>query len=311
MTKIAVIGSLVVDMAMRTPRVPRRGDNLHAHSFKMGAGGKGANAAAAIVRMDGAALLVGCVGDDDLGRFELAALQREGVDTAGVSAVQGAQTAVAFVMVDPGGENTILVANEANEWLTGAAVESALVPHWETLDAVLVNFEASEGAVAAAVRSGRAHGLPVVVDAGPIRQYSRDTWCQATVLSPNLPEAAALVGYPVQDDDSAWRAARELLAAGPQAVVVKRGAQGALLVTREEELVIPSFPVEVVDTTGAGDAFTAGLTLAIAEGRPLQEAARFASAAGALAVTRFGTLEAMPDRGQVDSMLARDEPSRQ
>jgi len=310
MTKIAVIGSLVVDMAMRTPHVPQRGENLHTRSFQMGAGGKGANAAAAIARMGGQALLVGCLGDDDLGHFELDAIQAEGVDTAGVTLVPGSPTAVAFVLVDDGGENTILVANRTNELLTGPAVEAALRPHWSTLDALLVNFESSEEAVATAVRGGKTHGVPVVVDAGPVRPYPPETWRDATVLSPNAHEAAALVGYPVQDDQAARSAARELLAAGPQAIVLKRGGQGALLLNQEGEVLFPSFPVEVVDTTGAGDAFTAGLTLAIAEGKPLLEAVRFANAAGALAATRFGTLEAMPTRAEVEALLTGGKRTR-
>jgi ribokinase len=210
-------------------------------------------------------------------------------------------------MVDDGGENSVLAIIKTNLMLTGLAVESALASHWGALDAILVNFDCSEAAVSAAVQSGRAHNVPVVVDAGPIRGYGPAAWRDAKVLSPNTQEAAALAGLDgatLQDSQSARRAARELLTTGPEAVVLKLGGQGALLVTRDQETLIPPLPVKVLDTTGAGDAFSAALTLALAEGTPLLEAVRFGNAAGALATTRFGTLDAMPTRVEVRSLLS-------
>ena len=307
MTKIAVIGSLLVDLSMRTPRVPQRGENLQVAEYKMGAGGKGANAAAAITRMGGEALIIGCVGDDHLGRLEISALEAEGVDTAGVTRVPGRPTDLAVLMVHESGENAVLAVTSTNHLLTEQAVASALCPQWGSLDAILVNFECSRGAVATAVRSAKEHHIPVVVDAGPIRGYGPETWRDATVLSPNIDEAAALAGVAatsIREDDTVRRVAQELLAAGPAAVLVKRGEKGALLVTRQEAVRIPAFLVEVVDSSGAGDAFTAALTLALAERTPLQKAARFACAAGALAATQFGTLEAMPTLAAVNKLLS-------
>jgi ribokinase len=290
-------------MAMRTPRVPRRGENFHAHSFKMGAGGKGGNAAAAIVRLGGQALMVGCVGDDHLGHFELEALQAEGVDTSGVAPVPDQNTAVAFIMVDDGGENTVLAVNTTNDALTGPMVEATLHPHRGRLDALLVNFEASAEAVDSAIRWGAQQQIPVLVDPAPVRHYSAEVWQTATLLCPNLYEAGEMVGYPVTDRASALQAAQDLLAAGPQVIALKMGSEGALLVTGENHWQIPAYPVQVVDTTGAGDAFSAGLTLALAEGKLLLEAAQFAAAAGAVAVTRFGTLDAMPHRAEVEALF--------
>ena len=304
---IAVVGSLVVDMAMQTPRVPRRGDNMHAHHFQMDAGGKGANAATAIVRLGGRALLTGCVGDDLLGRYELEILHAEGVNTAGVLPVQGAPTAVAFILVDDGGENTVLVANRTNELLTAAMVERALEPHWEQLDGLLVNFEAAEEAVAFTVHAGRQHGLPVVVDPAPALGYRPESWRDATALVPNTFETSKLLGRTLPENDLAAfkQAARDLLQQGPRMVALKLGGRGALLVTHDGEWSLPAHPVGVVDTTGAGDAFSAALTLALAEGRSPEETLHFANAAGAVAVTRLGTLSAMPPRAEVNELLNR------
>lgn len=305
---IATVGSINMDLAIRTPRVPLRGENLLAHSLAVGLGGKGANPAVALARMGACSLLVGCVGEDDFGRRALALLDSEGVQTDRVAVVANVPTGVALIMVDDAGENTILVVIGANERLTPEAIEAALFPHWGELVALLVNFEIPAAAVAATVRLGASHRVPVIVDAGPPRAYGPDVWGQATVLSPNVLEAETLVEYSIPDDETARRAARDLLAAGPQAVVLKRGERGALLCTATKERLMPAFGVNVVDTTGAGDAFTAGLTLALAEGQSLDEAVRFANAAGGLAITRLGAMAAMPTRAEVEGLLARAQP---
>ena len=305
MTKIAVIGSIIADLAVRTPRVPAVGENLLAEGFSIGPGGKGANAAVAVARAGAEAVLVGRIGDDDFGRMELTHLRQEGVDVDGVLVDPEIATGVAFIMIDAHGENTILVVNGANDCLSAEAVSQALASHRGTLDGILINFEIPEAAVAAGVRLGKEQGVPVIVDAGPPRAYAPETWAGCTVLTPNALETATLVGYPIHDDRTAEQAARELLAAGPQAVVLKRGARGALLLTVEREVHVPAFPVEVVDTTGAGDAFSGTLTVAVAEGLPLEQAVRRANAAGALTVTRFGTMPAMPTRQEVEALLAR------
>ena len=143
----------------------------------------------------------------------------------------------------------------------------------------------------------------MIVDAGPARPYAPETWQDCTILTPNEQETETLVEYPVSDDATAERAARELLGMGPSAVVLHQGARGALLVTADDTIHIPSFSVDVVDTTGAGDAFSGALSVAVAEGLPLADAIRRANAAGALAVTRLGTLLVMPTRQEVDAFL--------
>jgi ribokinase len=304
MTKIAVIGSLNADLSVVTPRVPNVGENFLAHSFSIGPGGKGANAAVAAARSGGDTMLVGCAGDDDFGHMLLGHLRRAGVDVEAVVVEPQANTAVAFIMIDAQGENTILVVNGANDRLSAEAVEQALEAQRGTLDGILLDFEVPEVAVAAGVRWGKEHGIPVIVDAGPPRPYAQATWQSCTILSPNELETATLVGYPIHDDATAAQAARQLLAAGPQAVVLKRGARGALLLTADQETLVPAFPVTVVDTTGAGDAFSGMLAVAVAEGLPLEESVRRANAAGALTVTRLGSMAAMPTRQEVDTFLA-------
>ena len=305
MKQIAVIGSVVIDLAVQTPRLPAVGETLLADNFKIGPGGKGANAAVAVKRAGAAAVLVGCIGDDDFGRMEMAALQKEGVNVDAVAIHPEASTGVGIAMIDADGENTILGVLGANDYLNPNDVAQALALHQDTLNAILVNFEVPEPAVAAAVQLGVDYGVPVIVDAGPARPYTPETWRNCTILTPNEQETETLVGYPVSDDMTAERAARELLGMGPSAVVLHRGAQGALLVTPDDTIHVPSFSVDVVDTTGAGDAFSGALSVTVAEGLPLVDAIRRANAAGALAVTRLGTLPVMPTRQEVEAFLER------
>ena len=301
--QIAIIGSIVIDLAVQTSRIPAVGETLLANNFKIGPGGKGANGAVAVQRAGGTAVLLGCIGDDDFGRMEMAALQVEGVDVDAVTVHPEASTGVGIAMIDADGENTILGVLGANDYLGPDDVGRALALHQDTLDGILVNFEVPEPAVAAAVRLGVDYDVPVIVDAGPARPYKPETWGDCTILTPNEQETETLVGYPVSDDTIAERAARELLGMGPSAVVLHRGAHGALLVTADDTIHIPSFSVDVVDTTGAGDAFSGTLSVAVAEGLPLAGAIRRANAAGALAVTRLGTLLIMPTRQEVDAFL--------
>ncbi|MDR7563427.1 MAG: PfkB family carbohydrate kinase [Armatimonadota bacterium] len=303
MATVAVVGSLITDLTVLTPRLPVRGENLLAHRLYIGPGGKGANAAVAARRLGAQVVLVGRVGDDGFGHQERNALRAEGVDVRGVGIDPHHPTGVAVILVDEGGENTILVVIGANDHLLPDHLMHALEPHWTTLHALLVDFEIPAATVRAAVETGHAHGIPVIVDTGPPRPYGPEIWSKATVLSPNRLELAALVGRPVETETEVRAAARELMEKGPAAVIVKLGPRGAYLLADGLDQHIPTFSVPVVDTTGAGDAFMGALTVALAEGMSLPEAVRFANAAGALATTRVGTLPVMPYRHEVEMLL--------
>ncbi len=304
MVTIASIGSMVIDIALYTPRVPLTGENFVAHSFHIGPGGKGANAAAAIAKIGAHSLMVGAIGDDDFGKMMLRGLEQEHVDCTALRIDSKLQTGVAFIMVNDQRENTIQVVMGANDYVTADYVQETLTANAKTLNAIIVDFEIPEDGVASAVRFGRDNNIPVVVDAGPPRPYSSETWRDCAILTPNEHETAAMVGYAIDEDEDAIRAARELLAKGPKAIVLKRGKRGALLLTADDLYMMPVFPVEARDTTGAGDAFTAMFTVAMLENKPLRECVRYGNAAGAIAATRVGTMSALPTRNEVEQFLA-------
>ena len=301
---VASVGSIIFDLAVSTPRVPNTGENILARAFKMGPGGKGANASAAIAKLGAESILVGSVGDDNFGQTELQALKSVGVRVDSVKIDQDEPTGTAIIMVDDNGENTILVVIGANATLTPDEAKGALDSWWEKLDAIQVNFEIPESVVAAIIEEAKRNGVPVILDAGPPRSYAKETWSKATIISPNRLETESLVGRSISTEDDLVRAAKEILDSGPEAVVLKRGGEGSLICTSQGTVSVPAFKVETVDTTGAGDAFTGALTVGTAEGMTLEEAVRFASAAGALAVTRFGTMPAMPTRAEVVRFLS-------
>jgi ribokinase len=301
---IASIGSMVIDILLYTPRVPQTGENFIAHSFHIGPGGKAANAAAAIAKIGAHSLIVGAIGDDEFGKMLLNGLQQEHVDCSVLKIDSKLQTGMGFVMVNDQRENTIQVVMGANDHVSADYVKDALGANAKTLSAILVDFEIPEDGVAAAVRFGRDNNIPVIVDAGPPRPYSSETWRDCTILTPNEHETAAMVGYSIDEDEDAIRAARELLAKGPKAIVLKRGKRGALLLTADDLILMPVFAVEARDTTGAGDAFTAMFTVAMLENKPLRECVRYGNAAGAITATRVGTMSSLPTRNEVEQFLA-------
>jgi ribokinase len=251
------------------------------------------------------AVLVGSVGDDDFGRMIMGHLQREGVDVSAIAVSSHAPTGMGIAMITADAENTVLGVMGANDHLSGRTVAEALDRHEKSLEAILINFEVPEEAVAAAVETGARLGIPVIVDAGPARGYAVDAWRKCTILTPNMQELGVLAGYDAFDDATCEKATQELLALGPQAVVLHRGDRGALITTREKCVEVAAFPVEAIDMTGAGDAFSGTLAVAIAQGLSLEQAVYRANAAGALAVTRLGTMPIMPTRQEIEDFLSQ------
>jgi ribokinase len=299
---IGVIGSANADLVVRADHAPAPGENVLGDDLRMIPGGKGANQAVAVARLGGRARFIGRVGRDSFGEMLLASLRAEGVEIAGPAAVADAPTGVALIVVDRQGQNSIVVAPGANRRLMPADIE-ALRPALETLDAILMQLEIPIETVVHTIRLARKIGVPVVLDAGPARQEEPpEEVFRVAILSPNEAEAGALLGCAIRDLKDAEEAAREMLRRGAGAVALKLGAKGALLVTEEESLHLPAHQVKVVDTTAAGDAFTAALAVYRAEGKSLPEALRMANKAGALATTKLGAQPSMPTRAEIEAM---------
>jgi ribokinase len=302
MTNVIVVGSVNADLVVSVSELPRAGETVTGGTFARHGGGKGANQAVAAARAGASVAMVGAVGADDLGDEALRQLAAEGIDVAAVARLDGVPTGVAAIVVDAAGENFVAVASGANAEIDAAVVEEAvprLIGRGEH-GVVLLGHEVLEPVVAAGIRAGRAAGWRVVLNPAPARRLSDDL--EGVILTPNAHEARALTG-----EDDVEAAARALAARTGAPVLVTIGAEGALLVNGGDEGVtverLPAPTVDVVDTTGAGDAVNGALAAELAAGRPLREAARFAMAAAALSTQAAGARAGMPRRADVLATL--------
>jgi len=220
------------------------------------------------------------------------------VDTTFIRRDEQAATGVALITLDAAGQNTIVVAPGANMRVTPQDIEEAEAA-FAGADLLLMQLECPLEAVQAAAQMAHRHGLQVVLNPAPARPLPEALLAQSDYLLPNQPELRLLAA----GEEDITRAAMQLMAEGVRNLVVTLGEEGALLVTAEVQEKLPAFPVRVVDTVAAGDAFAAAFCVALAEGKPLREAVLWGNAAGAIAVTRPGAQPSMPTRQELTQFL--------
>jgi len=297
-----VAGSVNMDLVVRASRMPKEGESLIGSGFSMVPGGKGANQAVAAARLGSTTHFVGRVGSDVFGTSLRENLGSCGVNTDHLIEDDG-PTGVAMIIVNEVGQNSIVVALGANDEVRPDDLRRA-AGLFDEADFLLLQLEIPLETVEAALDMARAAGVRSVLDAGPPRKLPVELVRKADILSPNETETAAMTGVEVVDPATAREAANKLLDDGVETVVLKLGEQGSFVATREFEEHLPAYRIDAVDTTAAGDAFTAALAVALADGDDLVGAVRFANAAGAVAVTRFGAQPSMPTRDEVERFIA-------
>jgi ribokinase len=302
-SRICVVGSVNVDLTFCTPRLPKAGETLAGHSLHVGMGGKGANQAVAAARLGADVVFVGCVGNDSFGNDAIAHYQAEGIDTSFIRRDAKRPTGTAAIFVDDAAENSIIIVAGANAALTPNDVKDAAAAI-EQSDAVLCQLETPLDVTLEAFRIARAAGRRTVLTPAPVTELPDELLrlCDLCVL--NGTEMEFLAKCSVESADDAHAAARSLQALGVRTVALTMGASGAFLLDDTVAEHVPAVAVEAIDTTGAGDAFTAALAVSLAEGSELSEAARRASLVAAITVTRIGTQTAFPHRTEVESCMA-------
>ena len=303
MGRVLVVGSINMDLVIEGV-LPGPGETRFGRGFRMIPGGKGANQAVAAARLGARTSMLGRVGHDAFADVLTASLSGSGVDVSSVGPDPDEATGVALIVVQPGGENSILLASGSNMALQPADLEASK-PLFEDAAVVLLQFEVPLEVVDYALDLARACGCRTVLDAGPATDAPLELLAKAHVLSPNETETGAILNMAVVDDDSALGASQRLRDAGVETVLLKLGCRGALLHDTDGPRWFPAFPIDPVDTTAAGDAFTAAIGVAIAENMPMDPAVRFANAAGALACTGMGAQPSLPTRQQVETFLQR------
>lgn len=309
---IVVIGSVNLDLVCRTPHMPKPGETVMGTDFVTIPGGKGANQAVAVAKLEYPVHMVARVGDDDFGERLLNGLQQHKVGTEHVTITEGTSSGVATILVDRKGENAIVVAPGANAKLSRADVDAArdLIA---SAACVVMQLEVPLATVRHAIALCQELKVPTLLDPAPAPSKALPRALYGVdVFSPNQSEAELLLGLKPTRRAGHRRIAdpkqiaSDLLARGARSVVLKLGSSGSMLADREGRMErVRPFKVKVVDTTAAGDAFTAALAVARAEGRDWPEALRFANAAGAICCTSFGAQPALPARGQVDKLVGR------
>jgi len=300
--RVTVIGSANLDFTVAVERLPGPGETVSGGELLVAHGGKGANQAVAARRLGAEARLIACLGRDPMGDRIAAHLATAGIPAEGLLRTERAATGVALIHVDRQGRNQIAVAPGANRALEVAD----LAPRADAIgwaDVLLLQLETPLPAVRWALENARRLGKTTILNPAPARSLDDGLLGLVDVLTPNESEATFLTGIAVRGLDGAEAAARALLARGARRVCVTLGADGALLVDAVRRLHAPAFPVEAVDTTAAGDAFNGALATALASGERLDGALELANAAAALACTRRGAQESLPDREEVRAFL--------
>lgn len=306
---LVVAGSLNMDFVVSVDHLPAPGETVLGRNFQMVPGGKGANQAAAAAKTGAGAVTVrmaGRVGYDVFGDHLKASLAAAGVDVSAVWATKSQPTGVALIWVDQNGQNSIVVASGANYAFAAKEVEG-LRATFRGASVALFQLETPLDTVEAALALARQEGVRTVLDPAPARALSRRLLEQVDILTPNESEACILLGRPasrIRLEDCA-ELAHALLATGPRAVILKLGELGCYYSDGSQEILSPGFPVEAVDTTAAGDTFNGALAVAIAEGRSIEHALRYANAAAALSVTRMGAQTSIPIRSEVEALLEK------
>lgn len=302
--RVTVVGSFAVGITLRASRFPVAGETLPGRDFDMGPGGKGSNQAIGIARLGVPSALLVKIGQDQLGQMAAPLYAEEGVDASHLITSAERNTGVGLIVLNQAGENFIVLDMGANELLSPADVAAA-----EDLIAgsrvVMTVLEIPVPTALAGMRLARKHGAISILNPAPAQSLPDELLEQVDVITPNQTELRLLNGLAPDAEIDRVQMAQALQARGVRNVVLTRGAQGAMLLAEDGSVhEVPGYTVDVVDTTGAGDAFNAALGAALAEGKPLLEAVQFAVAAGALACTKLGVVPALARRSDIEALTS-------
>lgn len=300
--EVTVVGSFAVGLTMRAPKLPIFGETMLGTDFDMGPGGKGSNQAVGTARLGASSSLLAIIGTDKLAGIATDLYAAEGVDASLLSVTTERATGVGFIILNDKGENFIILDMGANELMDAETVDRGET-RIKASDVVMTVLEIPTAAAARAMELGRKHGAKTILNPAPARAVPDSIFAHVDYLTPNESELRILLGLPADDPRSSRELAGELRRRGVKNVVVTLGRTGALVLTDELDLMVPAVGVDVVDTTGAGDAFNSGFAVALAEGRDIVDAVRFGVVCGGLACTALGVIPGLPDRKRADRLF--------
>ncbi|WJG24420.1 ribokinase [Vibrio furnissii] len=303
MNKLVVLGSVNADHVLQVPSFPRPGETLHGRNYQVIPGGKGANQAVAAARLNADIGFIACVGDDSFGINIRESFKLDGMNIRGVKMQPNCPTGIAMIQVSDSGENSICISAEANAKLTAEAIDPDL-QHIRDAKYLLMQLETPLDGIVKAAQVAKEARTNVILNPAPARELPDALLSCVDVITPNETEAEVLTGITVTDDASAQLAADALHGKGIEIVMITLGAKGVWMSQNGRGTLIPGFRVQATDTTAAGDTFNGALVTGLLEEMPLESAIKFAHAAAAISVTRFGAQTSIPNREEVDAFLA-------
>ena len=296
--KAAVAGSINMDMIFNMHRVPDVGENVTGTTYGYANGGKGANQATALARLGAQTKMIGKVADDENGRKLIENLVRNNIDVTGVS-TDGTQTGLAAIIIDCDGRNRIVVYEGANAEINPDKAAHCIT---DELDLLLVQFETDEKVVAECVNKAVANGIVTVIDCGPAKEFALEKMQGATVITPNESETKALTGiYPESESDILEASKILLERSKARYAVLKLGERGCSVWDGETLRIMAAYPTKVVDTTAAGDCFTAAMALEFIRTKDIYAACDMGNRAGGIAVSRLGADASVPTVEELNS----------
>jgi len=292
------VGSYATGLTMKVERMPSTGETLLGTGYRVDYGGKGSNQAVGCARLGAHVSFVARIGTDPFGEMALGLYRDQGIDITHVKRTANAPTGVGFIIVEAAGHNCITIDPGANELLTCADIGQC-EDAFNSSAVVLTQLEIPVAAAEAALARGRERGAITILNPAPVRPLPPSLLRLVDILTPNQTEARVLAGLSPGTEIEPEAVAHKLIRRGIKQVVMTLGENGALIVTDRSSTRVPAVSVSAVDTTGAGDAFNAGLAIALACGASLEEAVPFATVTGGLAVTREGVIPSLPNREDV------------
>lgn len=299
MSKILVVGSANADLMIAMPKLPNPGETVRGHDFLVAPGGKGANQAIAAARLGGDVGFIGSIGDDDFGRSIRKSLLDSGVDTARLCVRPNSATGVALIFSEACGENMIVIAAGANDFLLPADIDAAADAIAEA-SIIVCQFESPVATIERLVTVAKLSGVPVLLNPAPARRMADEMVDGIRFLVPNRQELAHLTGLPTRTLADVEAAAKALLVRGAESVIVTLGREGVLRASVAGARVFPAPIVEAVDTTGAGDTFVGGFAAEWCRTSEVDAAISFAQRAAAYSVTGRGAQASMPWLSDLD-----------